>query len=368
MPRKELMKHVKRIVVKIGTSSITDNGSISEKKMKKFCGDISHLVEGGYELIIVSSGAIATGAGVLNKKAKSHTIPEKQAFAAVGQTVLMNEYRDSFSAHGIHVGQLLLTDEDIKNRHRYLNARNTLNTLLKMKIIPIINENDSVAVKEIKFGDNDTLSAHVAGMADADLLVILSDVDGFYMDLKDPNPVEEIRSINDIIRDKAGGAGSMHGTGGMMTKIRAAEIIIRSGEKMIIANGNQPDILGRILSGENTGTIFYGHHSPLSSRKKWLSSTKARGRLVIDSGAVSALQVGKKSLLASGILESSGSFEMGDLVEIHDKSSNLIGKGMVNYNSIEIEKIMGKKSNEIIKILGSTFYNEVINRDDMIIF
>jgi glutamate 5-kinase len=369
VPRKDLLKNVRRVVVKVGTSLITDNGAISGKKISSLVGDVVTLIHRGYEVIIVSSGAISAGAGALQRKRENISIPEKQAFAAVGQTILMNEYRRCFNNRGISVGQILLTEDDVKHRARFLNARHTFNALLELGVVPVVNENDSVAVKEIKFGDNDTLSAHVANIVEADLLVILSDIDGFYHDLSDGAPVEEIHRIDDTIRTEAGGSGSVHGTGGMSTKIRAAEIIIQSGEKMIIADGNVKGMLGMIMSGQRVGTLFTGRKKSLKSRKRWIAfNMKAAGRLNIDDGAVSALGELKKSLLASGITGITGVFEPGDAVEICSVSGELIGKGIVNYSNAELESIKGKKTKEIRSILGSGYYDEVINRDDMILF
>jgi glutamate 5-kinase len=368
VPRKNLIKNVKRIVVKVGSSSVTDGGVISGRKIAAIVADIAALADRGYQVVLVTSGAISTGAGTLGKNVKSLTIPEKQACAAVGQTILMNEYRSKFSRRGMNVGQILLTDDDVRHRMRFLNARHTLEALLDLGIIPIVNENDSVAVTEIKFGDNDMLSAHVASLINAELLILLSDVDGFYMDLDDPEPVEEIHHVNEKIIELAGGSGSECGTGGMLSKIRAAEIIIRFGEKMVIANAKTKNILTRILDGEKIGTIFVGRNKPLTGKKRWLVLRKPAGCVRLDDGAVNAIRVGKKSLLATGITAMDGSFEMGDIVEIAGNDGRCIGKGIVNYSSDELMLIKGKKSSEIKKILGANYYEEVINRDELIVY
>ncbi len=368
MPRSDLLKNVKRIVVKIGTSTITDEGEISDEKLSSVVDGVSSLMERGYEVVLVTSGAITAGATELKKKSGALSIPEKQALASVGQTILINEYRKYFARRGLSVGQILLTEDDVKHRRRFLNARHTINTLLQLGVVPIVNENDTVVVKEIKFGDNDTLSAHIASVVDAQLLILLSDIDGFYNDLSDDMPVEEIYRITPDVIEKAGGAGSAYGTGGMITKIRAAEIIIRFGEKMIIANGNEDRILARIMDGENIGTIFAGNGKTLSSRKKWLAVRKPKGSLSLDDGAVAALVSGKKSLLASGILDIEGSFNMGDCVEFTGPGNLNIGKGIVNYDNNELHIIKGKKSSEIKKILGSRFFDEVVNRDNIVIY
>jgi glutamate 5-kinase len=368
VPRKNLIKGVKRIVVKVGSSSVTEDGVISGRKISAIVADVASLVGRGYQVVIVTSGAISTGAGILGKKVKNLTIPEKQALAAVGQTILMNEYRSAFSKKGLHVGQILLTEDDVKHRMRFLNARHTLEMLLRLGIVPIVNENDSVAVNEIKFGDNDMLSAHVASIINADLLILLSDVDGFYMDMNDEEPVEEIYGITDRIIERAGGSGSEYGTGGMLSKIRAAEIIIRFGEKMVIANADTKQVLTRIMNGEKMGTIFVGKSKPLTGRKKWLALRKPTGLLLIDEGAVRAIREGKKSLLASGITGIEGDFGMGDVVEMAGQGREKIGKGLVNYSYDELMKIKGKRSSEIKKVLGENVFQEVINRDDLIVY
>jgi len=369
VPRKNLLKNVKRVVVKIGTSIITENGTISTNRISTLVHDIVAVIRRGYEVVVVSSGSISSGAGALKRDREGLTIPEKQAMAAVGQIILMNEYRKCFQWEGLEVGQILLTEDDVNNRRRFLNARHTLNTLLGLGVVPVVNENDSVVVKEIKFGDNDTLSAHVANIVEADLLILLSDVNGFYRDLSDPEPVEEIFDIDDEVKRQAGGSGTVHGTGGMATKIRAAEITIRCGEKMIIANGRDENVLSRIVDGEKIGTIFVGRDQSLGSRKRWIAfSMRNSGKIQIDDGALRALRDNKKSLLPSGITDVSGKFDLGDAVEIVDGNDHPVGKGIVNYDVHELRLIMGKKTKEIRNILGGTYFDEVINRDDLIMY
>lgn len=368
MPRKQIFKKIKRIVVKVGSSSLSENGRISSSKISKLVKDICLLKKNGYEVLLVTSGAITSGAGELGKKRDSLSLPHKQALASVGQTVLMNEYRKQFSKFGYHIGQILLTGEDVKNRHRFLNARNTLNALLELDVVPVINENDSVSVQEIKFGDNDTLSANIAGMIDSDLLIILSDVDGFYKNLSDSAPVSLINRITPEIISEAGGTGTIHGTGGMITKIRAAEMIIRLGEMMVIANSKTEKILQRVVSGEDVGTLFMGKKGSVPGKKRWLAIKNPRGKVIIDSGAVDALVNRKKSLLATGIKATAGLFEMGDVVELLSEDLSHIGKGIINYDSSDIDLIKGKKSDQIKKIIGDRYYDEVIHRDDMVVF
>jgi len=368
MPRSQYLKRVKTIVVKVGSSLITDSNGISAECVDKLVDDVVFLIKKKYKVVIVSSGAISAGSAVMKKKRMLCTIPEKQALAAIGQSILMDVYRGCFNKRGYEVGQILLTEDDVKHRRRFLNARHTLNALLDMGVVPIVNENDSVVIKEIKFGDNDTLSAHVANIVQADLLILLSDIDGFYWDEHDEEPVSEIIEINDEVRKRCRGAGSEHGTGGMVTKIKAGEIVIKSGEMMIIANGKTENILKRILQGEKIGTLFSGK-TQLKSKKRWLAfNVKSKGKLTIDGGAVKALKENKKSLLAIGITNIEGSFDLGDAVEIVDTKGTIIGKGIVNYTSDELHKIKGKNTQEIKKIFGSKYYEEVINRDDLIMF
>ncbi len=368
MPRKSLMKGVRRIVVKIGSSSLTCKGVLSGRKISSLVTDVAGLVERGYQVLIVSSGAISAGAGLVGKSMRHLTIPEKQAMAAVGQTILMNEYRNKFNRRGIRVGQVLLTEDDVRHRTRFLNARHTLEALLKLGIVPIVNENDTVAVNEIRFGDNDMLSAHVASLVHANLLVLLTDIDGFYMHLDDPSPVEEVRVIDDDILRRAGGAGTAYGTGGMLSKVKAARIMMQFGERMIIAPSRRKFVLNRIMDGEVIGTLFVGRDRQLSGRKRWLALRKSVGIIHLDHGAVNAICEGKKSLLASGITGIEGSFSMGDIVDLSDPDGILIGKGITNYGCNELMLIKGKKSAEIKKILGENIFGETINRDNMIVY
>jgi glutamate 5-kinase len=367
MKRSDFFRRTKRIVVKIGSSSITESDTISSLKISKFASDIAELKKMGYEVAVVTSGAISSGAGVLKLSRNNLTIPEKQAFAAVGQAVLMNEYRKCFEKLGYNIGQILLTEDDMRSRKRFLNARNAMDSLFKLNVIPVINENDTVTVSEIKFGDNDTLSAHVFNLIEADLLILLSDIDGFYHELTDPEPVYEIFKITDDIRRRAGGAGTSHGTGGMITKVNAAEMIMRFGGMMIVADGRETGILSKIMSGERKGTLFAGEKIKINERKKWICMRKTRGSVTIDDGAVKALLNGKKSLLATGIINILGKFDMGDIIDITDKDAVSIAKGIVNYKSDELLIIKGKKTSEIKSLLNGQFFDEVINRDDMII-
>jgi glutamate 5-kinase len=369
MPRKKYLSSVKRIVVKIGSSSLTEGGVISESKILVLVSQLTALRDRGYELVLVSSGAITAGAGLLQKDVKALSIPQKQAMAAVGQTILMSRYRLFFKEKGYDVGQILMTEDDVKNRRRFLNVRNTMNTLLKMGIVPIVNENDSVVVKEIKVGDNDTLSCHVANMVEADLLILLSDIDGLYRDLSDPAPIDTVNAIDDEIRSYAGDSGSKYGTGGMHTKLNAADVMIRSGEMMVIANAKDDHVLADIMDGKRTGTLFVSSEEGiLSGRKRWIAfNMKVRGTLKVDKGASAALCDQKSSLLPIGVTGWEGEFEVGDALNIaHD--GKVIAKGIVNYSSKELGKVMGLKSEKVHEMMGDEFYEEVIHRDNLIVY
>lgn len=368
MPRSHLVKHVKRIVVKVGTSTVTTDGAVCEKQIRALSADIAALRENGYELVVVSSGAITAGITALKKNRNDLSIPEKQALAAVGQVDLLRAWQEALGHHGYAVGQILLTEDDLKNRRRFLNARHTLTALLSMNVIPIVNENDSVVVKEIQLGDNDTLSAHVTSLVHAELLILLSDVDGFYWNLDDPEPVEEISELTDEVFMRGGASRTSVGTGGMSTKLKAAREVTRFGDNMVIAHGRTPDVLSRIMKGEKIGTLFHGDERIMNSRQRWLSLSSGNGRIIIDDGAVEALTKKKKSLLAIGVTEVSGTFGMGDLVEICTETGVCIAKGLVNYTNDDLNRIKGLKTCEIQAIKDISFYNEVIHRDDMVVY
>lgn len=368
MTRSELFKSIRRVVVKIGSSSITEHDRLCEEKMHHYAHEISAVVRDGREVVLVTSGAVSAGCGEMGHERRNLSVPQKQALAAVGQTLLMNAWRRCFMAEGLNVGQILLTEDDVTDRRRFINARHTMNELLSLGAVPVVNENDSVVIKEIRFGDNDTLSAHVVNIIEAELLIVFSDVDGFYHDLSDAAPVSEIHEITDDVRARARGAGSTHGTGGMSTKINAADILIQSGDIMVIARGSVPGVLKRIVSGEEIGTVFYNTDRTLSSRKKWIAfNAQSAGRVVIDSGAVRAICAEKKSLLASGIRSCSGNFHLGDAVDVVDTNGAVVAKGIVNYSTDELDLIKGHKTAEIKDILGFVF-DEVINRDDLIVY
>jgi glutamate 5-kinase len=364
--RKSIFANVKRLVVKVGTSSITSlDTKLDLGKIGNLVKDLIQVKSSGREVVLVTSGAIATGMGKLGWKKRPDTIPGKQAAAAVGQTHLMRIYELVFNEYDQLVAQILLTQDDINDRKRYINASNTISTLLQANVIPIVNENDTVAVDEIKVGDNDTLSAHLINLIKADLLIILSDVDGFYDGTG--KVIDVISAITPEIKAMAGGEGSATSTGGMITKLKAAEIVTGAGELMVIANSQTPNIVSKIIEGEDVGTVFLPKGNRLPSKKRWIASTHSRGTIKVDSGAKDALIKHGRSLLPSGIIEVTGDFEFGDAVRCVDEENAEFAKGLANYSSVEVNLIKGKKTNEIESILGQIYYDEVIHRDNLVI-
>ena len=369
--RREWLSGVKRIVVKVGSSTLSQGFRLNDGALDRLVADLARVKGRGKEVILVTSGAIAAGVGTLNLPSRPQTIPGLQAAAAVGQSRLMHAYEDRFQEYGEIAAMMLLTQEDFNNRKRYIHISNTLSTLLQLGTVPIINENDTVAVEEIKVGDNDTLSAQVTNLSDADLLVVLSDQAGFFN--ADPRKhshselIDVVPVITEGIKKAAGRAGTQDGTGGMVTKLQAAEIVTGSGEMMVLADGKEPDVVNRILSGENIGTLFLPQ-SPKSSRKRWIAySRPPKGRLLVDNGARRALVDRGKSLLASGVRGVEGEFEYGDTVSCLDENRDEFGRGLVNYNTEDITKIIGKQTGEIEKILGARYYEEVIHRDNLVL-
>lgn len=372
MNRKDIIKKTRRIVIKIGSAVLAGEGhdGVDESVFSHLAKDVSSIKD-KREMVIVSSGAIAIGMKRLGLKEKVKSIPEKQAVAAIGQGSLMALYEKVFSPLKIRVAQVLLTHDDLSDRHRFLNAKNTLQTLLEYNAIPIINENDTVAVDEIKFGDNDNLSALVTNLVEADLLVILTDINGLYN--KDPKinkDAELIPIVDDIDRfiSVAGGTSGIYGTGGMQTKLDAAKKAAHFGVPTIVANGRQRNILKKIFSGEDIGTLFLPMEERLTSRKHWLAfSTRPAGSLILDDGAKNALLKKGKSLLSSGITGIEGNFESGDAVSCVSPNGKEIARGIVNYSSEEIKRIKGLKTTEIEKVLGYKYFDEVIHRDNLVI-
>ena len=370
--RKELLKHVKRIVIKIGSGVITDNDGLNVDLIQALCADVIRLYEKGYEVVIVSSGAVAAGKGDLGISGRPETIPLQQAAAAIGQSRLMRTYKDSFRQHGKTVGQILLTRDDLANRRRFLNARNTLMTLLEHGVIAVVNENDSVVVDEIRFGDNDNLSAMTTNLVEANLLVIMSDVDGLY----DENPhnssdarlIPLVERVDESIEAMAGEAITAVGTGGMSSKIKAAKRATLYGVGVAIVNGRVENVLNRLIDGEEIGTYFLPASNRMTARKHWIAFTKKpRGKLLLDDGACKALIERGKSLLPSGISTIEGNFDRGDAVRLCDLAGNELAKGVTNYSQAELERIKGKRTTEIEKTLGYKYSDEIVHRDNLVL-
>lgn len=364
---------MKRIVVKIGSNILADvKEGLDTKRISSIASDISELHDMGYDVVLVSSGAVAAGMRKLRLKEKPKDIQHKQAAAAVGQSSLMWAYEKGFGEYKKKVAQVLLTRDDFTDRKRYINSKNTLLTLLSYGVVPIINENDTVATDEIKFGDNDHLASLVAGLIDAERLIILSDVDGLFSD--DPRKnhgavlIKTVDEITSELEAIAGSAGSIVGTGGMYSKILAAKRAVNNGITVNIISGKKNGILASLLKGNSHGTEFKSKKEKLSSKKGWIIyGCRSKGNLHIDTGAVKALIHGGKSLLPSGILTVSGSFEIGDAVYCIDSVERRIAKGIANYSSSEIEKIKGRKTSDIEKVLGYRYSDEVIHRDNLVL-
>lgn len=364
---------IKKIVVKIGTSILTeDDNQLSVSMIDSLTEQVSSLLKDNKKVVLVTSGAIGAGMGLLGIKRRPRSLPEQQATAAIGQSRLMRLYDESFKKRGRLTAQVLLTREDLKDRARYLNARNTLMTLLDHGVVPVVNENDTVAVDEIKFGDNDTLSSLVANLIGADLLIILSDIDGLYA----RNPVTGVRTslvslvkkITPEIENMADGTNRHVSVGGMATKIEAARIATHAGIYLVIANGKEKDVILRIIRGGEIGTLFLSSPDKLDAKKHWIAYTsKSKGKIIVDTGAKDALLHRGKSLLSSGIVGLEGSFEPGDMVLIEEKSGKEFARGLANYSSSELEKIKGVKTGQIEDILGYKYYDEVVHRDNLVI-
>lgn len=360
-----------RVVIKIGSSNLIKNSKVDIEKINILSDIIKEYKEKDFEFIIVTSGAVAVGREKSGLKDSILKIQQKQAMAAIGQPLLMKKYEEGFSRNNIISSQVLLTRDDLENRKRYINARDTVLELLKLDAVPIINENDTISTEEIKIGDNDNLSARVSGAIEADTLIILSDIDGLYnknpKEHSDALLIEEVKELTEEIWKNAGGSGSKVGTGGMITKLEAAEICMKFGITMYIINGKNIENLKKLLSNENIGTKFCPNKKVPNKRKMWIAyGLRAKGEVYIDAGAENALKNGK-SLLPSGITGINGNFYSGDMVLVFNKEKQEIARGIVNYNSKEVFKIERRRSDEIEEILGYKTHEEIIHRDNMII-
>ena len=362
----------KRIVIKIGTNILTKNDSVDAGYVRRVAGQVNSLLKAGRQVVIVSSGAIGMGLGQLDAE-RAKNIKMRQACAAIGQPLLMAEYRKSFLRYGVTVAQVLLTAEVLDNRKTYLNLRHSIETLLKLAVVPILNENDSVSTDEIgsAFGDNDKLSALVASKIDADLLIMLSDIDALYdknpQKSPDARPITTVFEITDEIVSNAGGKGSRHSTGGMKTKIEAAKIASNAGCRIVLANGRLKNVIGRIIAGEEIGTIFMPRRK-LSNRSRWILNSSPAGTILIDEGAMRAVRA-RKSLLPSGVISVKGAFEAGAVVMLSVRSpkDNDNAKAVTSIGSAQLKTLAGKHSTEIKKLLGPKHRDVVAIPEDIVI-
>ena len=382
--REDILKNIKRVVIKIGSSVISnrDKGrsqlecGLSREWVRHYARKIKDIRDKGYDVVLVSSGAIMAGRERLEFGRADLTIPEKQACAAIGQSFLMHTYEKAFEKKGLMVAQILLSHDDLGNRRRYLNAKHTIEALLEKGVIPIINENDSVTVEEIKIGDNDSLSATVACLVDAQLLIILSDVEGLYD--RDPSLknktekaqlISHVSKVNEDIERIAGKSKNRLTVGGMLTKVQAAKKTMSFGIPTLVVNGLDEKVIENIFAGKEVGTLFWSGKGKIRDRKHWIAHTlKPAGTLTIDEGARKALVERGKSLLPAGLIKVKGDFEFGNALTLLDESGKEIGRGLVNYNSRDLERIKGMKTSAVCSLMEESFYEEVIHRDDLVIF
>lgn len=368
-----LLTDAETLVIKVGSSLVTNNGQgLDQEAIASWVRQIAQLIKHDRQVVLVSSGAVAEGMQRLGWKKRPANISELQAAAAVGQMGLVQVYESCFSRHGLRTAQVLLTHEDLADRKRYLNARSTLRTLLDLNVVPIVNENDTVATDEIRFGDNDTLASLVANLIEADVLVILTDQAGLYSADPRRNPdavfIGSETAGNPELEKMAGGAGTAIGSGGMLTKVLAAKRAARSGAGTIIASGNEQDVLLRLAAGEHIGTHLQAGQVKTLARKQWLAGhLRVAGKLRLDAGASRALRQDGKSLLPIGVVGVEGRFDRGDVVACMDESGHEIARGLVNYSATETKRIMRRPSREIEGILGYVDDPELIHRDNLVL-
>ena len=369
---RDALKRARRVVVKIGSALLTNDGrGLDEAAIGGWVDQIAALHRRGIEVVLVSSGAVAAGMLRLGWQARPSAVHELQAAAAVGQNGLTECYETHFARHGLLTAQVLLTHDDLSNRKRYLNARSALRTLVALRVVPVVNENDTVVTDEIRFGDNDTLGALVANLLEAEALVILTDQEGLFDADPRSNPaarlIAEGRADDPQLAAVAGGGGVL-GRGGMATKVRAAQLAARSGAVTVIASGRQPEVLGRLAGGERLGTLLLPEQAPMAARKRWLAGQlQVRGTLTLDAGAVKVLQSRGSSLLAVGVTAVSGQFRRGDMVLCVDDQGRHVAKGLVNYGADEARQLVGKPSHQIEAILGYMEAPELIHRDNLVV-
>ena len=367
-----VVQQARRLVVKVGSSLVTADGQgLDHRALSRWASQIAALAEQGKQVVLVSSGAIAEGVARLGWRKRPHAVNQLQAAAAVGQMGLIQAYESVFRTHGLHAAQILLTHEDLADRTRYLNARSTLRTLLELGVVPIINENDTVATDEIRLGDNDTLGALVTNLIEADCLIILTDQTGLFTadPRRDPRAtlVANAQAGDAELERMAGGAGSEIGTGGMLTKILAAKRAARSGAHTVICSGHEDNVLLRLAAGEAIGTQLVAQQAPLDARRQWLADhLQLRGGLVLDAGAVKALREDGKSLLPVGIQAVTGEFSRGEVVALVNGNGDEIARGLVNYSASEARRIQGKPSSAIEAALGYMDEPELVHRDNLV--
>lgn len=372
MSKRKLIKNSRRWVIKIGSALLTDDGKgLDYEGMADWVEQIAHLSKRGYEVVLVSSGAVAAGVARLGWSERPTAVHELQAAAAVGQSRLIQAYEEAFQKYNLKTAQVLLDHDDLSNRQRYLNARSTLKTLTSLSVIPIVNENDTVVTDEIRFGDNDTLAALVANLIQAETLCILTDQKGMFDSDPRRNALAQIiheRSALDEGLSAMAGEGGSWGRGGMLSKVSAARLAARSGANTLIIGGREESIISRTAAGEIQGTLLFAQDQPMAARKRWLAGQlQKRGKLTLDSGAVSALQNEGTSLLPVGVTYVEGSFTRGDMVVCYDGAGKEIARGLIAYNIDECKKIIGQPSSKIEALLGYKDFDELIHRDDLVV-
>ena len=372
MAEREEIARARRWVVKVGSALLTDDGrGLDEDMIARLVAQLVLLREQGCEVVLVSSGAVAAGIVRMGWSERPHLVHDLQAAAAVGQSVLVQSYDSAFNRYDIATAQVLLGQDDISARDRYLNARGTLHTLLRLGVVPVINENDTVVTDEIRFGDNDTLAALVANLIDADALLLLTDQQGLYREDPRQNPdAELVRSceVNDASLDGMAGEGGALGRGGMVTKLRAARLAARSGTETVIASGRRDNVIASVTTGEDVGTWLRTGKQPQNARKQWLASmVQIQGSVELDAGAVRVLRESGRSLLPVGVRGVHGNFSRGDMVSCRDPEGREVARGLVNYGAEDTRRIMGSASSEIEGILGYEFDEELIHRDNLVL-
>lgn len=376
--RERYVRSARRIVIKVGTNVLAPDmrraeqarGGLDDSRVRALTDQIAFLVKEGRQVAVVTSGAIGCGMAELGLKARPKTLPGSQAAASVGQGVLMACYAENFRRHGLRAAQILLTHEDFDNRERYLNASNTIHALFELPCVPVINENDTISTAEIRFGDNDRLAALVTHLIRAELLILLTSVPGLYVEPPRSGSPGRILGIVERADDELAGLvyeeKTPLGLGGMKSKIEAARVATEAGEAAVIADGGDPDVVRRILAGEEVGTLFVPSASKLSSYKRWIRFTsRPRGALHVDAGARTALSERGKSLLPSGIARVEGEFQRGDVVRVHGPDGEEFARGLSNYSAAEMQEIKGRHSGQIERILGYKYYDEVVHRDNL---